>query len=417
MSQILSCIIYHRDESDHITRIEKPYGGNEKMENVKLKLSVVGIGNGGCQVCSHLAKNGHRVFCINSSQKDLDESILAKNIPSYLIGDKRGAGRNRDTAKEFMKIELNKLFSNSVFTNLTDDADIIVVIASMGGGTGSGTGPLLVNRIQAMYPNKAVIFFGILPKHSESAQAQFNALDCMKEVSNEKYPMTYMLADLSNFEDCASDEAYQKIAAYALDCMNVLRGDYNSESPYGMIDENDMLTILAETGYMMINRVSNISQKELDKRSIQSMMIDKISHGEAARFQKDRIVRKIGVIINTPSSANDPSRNGDFSELQEYTGYPLDTFVNYAVCDAPKGDAAVIMTGMSKPIDRMTECKDIALKAEAAFNSRNTGSIEDEMRDLAFIANAKTASREKIFNKGLDSASATTIGNDIPDIF
>lgn len=51
-----------------------------------------------------------------------------------------------------------------------EPADVVVVVGSTAGGTGSGIGPLLSNRIQATYPSKICIFFGVLPKHSESAK-------------------------------------------------------------------------------------------------------------------------------------------------------------------------------------------------------------------------------------------------------
>ncbi len=389
------------------------------MENVKLRMSVIGVGNAGCQACVKLVKDGHNVFVINSSQKDLDDRIVDKAIPSYIIGNCRGAGRNRDTAKIFLKTELEKLFSTEAFSKMIQDSDIIVVVASTAGGTGSGCGPLLVNRIQTMFPNKTAIFFGVLPKFSESAQAQFNALECMKEVSNDKYPMPYMIADLHAYENDPSDVAYDKIATYITDCLNVIRGDYMVESPFGMIDENDLLTIINENGYMVINHIQGIQQKDLEQHTVQSMLIEQIKKGTAARFQKDKVVRKAGIIINTPEQADDPCKAGNYEELEEYIGYPLDVFTNYSICDKPKGNAALIMAGMSKPIDRLSECSQIAEKAAAVLKSRDTGSISDEMESIGFLKDSrKDFAQNKITGASkVQKVDASKIASEIPDIF
>lgn len=385
--------------------------------DTNLKVSLIGIGNAGCQAVEVARKKGHTVFCINSSQKDLDDKILDKTIPSFLIGNKRGAGKNRQNAKGFLTIELERLFNQTpAFTDVIEDADVVVVAASTSGGTGSGAGPLLVNRLMTFYPNKVIIFFGILPKHSESAQAQFNTVECMNEVTNPKLHMTYMLSDLHYFEDDPMEEAYRKTAEYIADCVSVIRGDYLKETPYGMIDESDMLTMLSTEGYMMINHRANITKNDLSEKSSQAIMIDMLEHTAAVDPQKDHVVRNLGIIMNTPDQTNDPCKSGNFSELEGYTGRPLATFLNYTVENAQRADFSVIMSGMSKPINRISECTEIAKECEA-LNNTDTASVSDELADLSAIKSTRNdANRNRILGVSSvrnDKAKLT----DIPDIF
>lgn len=387
--------------------------------DTKLKVSLIGIGNAGCQAAEVAHKKGHAVFCINSSQRDLDDRILNKEIPSILIGNKRGAGKNRQNAKEFMKIELDRLFNKTpAFTDVIEDADVIVVAASTAGGTGSGAGPLLVNRLMTVFPNKIVIFLGILPKYSESAQAQFNTIECLNEVTNPRLRMTYMLVDLHKYESDPIEEAFSKTAEYITDCLNVIRGDYLKQSPYGMIDETDMLTILSSEGYLMINHQPNVTKQDLENKSSQSVMVDMIKNTPAVPQQKGKIVRNLGIIVNTTDSENDPSKAGNFSELEEFVGHPLATFVNYSVEAAKtRCDFSVIMSGMNKPIDRISECTEIAKQCESLFSNVDAGSVEDELHDLEAIRGARSSSnRERIL--GVNNVRDTGVDlNDIPDIF
>ena len=59
----------------------------EKMKDasVKLKLSVIGVGNAGCQAVQLAKQYGHNVFAINSSEKDLADNIIDKSINAILI--------------------------------------------------------------------------------------------------------------------------------------------------------------------------------------------------------------------------------------------------------------------------------------------------------------------------------------------
>ena len=67
-----------------------------------LKVSVVGIGNAGSQVAALAQeKLGIEVLAINSSEKDLE--TIPQSVPHILIGDTKGAGKERGAAKKFLK--------------------------------------------------------------------------------------------------------------------------------------------------------------------------------------------------------------------------------------------------------------------------------------------------------------------------
>ena len=120
--------------------------------------------------------------------------------------------------------------------------------------------------------------------------------------------------------------------------------------------------------------------------------------------------------MNTPDQTNDPCKSGNFSELEGYTGRPLATFLNYTVENAQRADFSVIMSGMSKPINRISECTEIAKECEA-LNNTDTASVSDELADLSAIKSTRNdANRNRILGVSSvrnDKAKLT----DIPDIF
>ena len=148
---------------------------------------------------------------------------------------------------------IQDLFTNEHFAACVTPADIVVVVFSTGGGTGSGIGPMVASLISKAYPHKVVIPYGILPKDSESITAQVNTIACVDDIVALNTP--YMLADLNYYGDMPQEKAFKAIADYMVEVMNVIRGDYLKMTSNGMADERDVLTVIAEPGYMTVHFV------------------------------------------------------------------------------------------------------------------------------------------------------------------
>ena len=149
---------------------------NRRIEkDAKINVGIIAVGNGGGSVGRALFDAGFEVQFINSSVKDMDSEVIPDNCQAWLIDDMsgkaRGAGRNRGTMLSIYDAwNKDTLFKNNVFDNFILSKDIIFVVATTAGGTGSGLTPTLVDNIMTTYPGKAVIPVGILPRLSESVR-------------------------------------------------------------------------------------------------------------------------------------------------------------------------------------------------------------------------------------------------------
>lgn len=325
-------------------------------DKVKLKISVIGVGNAGNQLISKAYKSGYDVFAINTSLKDLSDEIVTETIPSFIAGDEaRGAGKDREKAKELFKINGKKLFATPKFSDMVENSDIVFVVASTAGGSGSGIAPVLISLFNQIYPNKIIVFYGILPKKSDSIMAQNNTIQCLDEVNKENIP--YMLADLAHYEDTPNDVAYTEIAKHVITSIDVISGKFLHKSTSGMIDENDMRTIVSASGYMSAYILDKVTPAQVDKATIQSYMIGLIKNSPCAPIQRDEIVKQLGVIVNCPDEMMEASKSGNYNELTDYIGVPLSIFENYSVNNAAFGQFIVLMSGMNLPYTRIMECK------------------------------------------------------------
>ena len=201
-------------------------------DKVKLKVAVIGTGNAGNQLVEAAYKAGfENVFAVNSSSRDMDNDVLNANINCFLIGNNaRGAGMNRNAAKDLFKMNFRQLFDNMKFKQICDESDVIIIGTSCSGGTGSGVSPIIVKALKQLYPTKTIIFYGILPRLSASDVELSNAAACVSEIEDlnkgdTNLGIPYMLADLNYYEGISNEVAFVKVIEKTVNDIQVIAGD------------------------------------------------------------------------------------------------------------------------------------------------------------------------------------------------
>lgn len=338
---------------------------NEMLaDRVRLKISIIGIGNAGNQLLNEAIKRENiRVFAVNSSQKDLGNAVTNAEIPSFIIGhDAKGAGKSRESAAAFFQQNGAELATVvPAFSNMCDSSDVIIVAGSTAGGTGSGVAPQMIRLLQMMYNNKIIIYVGILPRITDAPKAQQNSIECLNEIQECKVP--YLLADLDFYKGIPNNVAYQKIQQYLMDCIDIMGGRFLNHSQYGMIDENDMRVILSEPGYLSMYNLMDITQSQLEKESMQAQMVKLIKASPAVERTRNGIINQMGVVLNTPEEMSDITMSSDYTELTDYIGIPISIFENFANVTGATGQMILILSGQSSPIARINEMNERAKQA------------------------------------------------------
>ena len=360
-----------------------------------IKVAVIGVGNGGSQTAIAAARKGIPVMVFNTSEKDLDDSLIGNQIKGYLIGDGRGSGKDRENAMALLKSGgkggIKDIFTDPFFKSTVEPADVVFVTFSTGGGTGSGIGPTLANLIHKAYGQKVVIPYGILPKNAESVMAQANSIACVDDMTRNGTP--YMLADLSHYENESQEIAFQKIGEYMAETMCVIRGDYLKMSASGMADERDMLTVISEPGYMTIHMKRGITETMLNTKSLQSFLIDEIKASPACRIQRDHLLQYNLIVANVNSSVDDPVKVGDYSELNEYIGEPKATYVNFSVDDTISDfDVFSVISGLTVPMDRFAAAKAKVKANKEKYEKQSALNLATEREATAIKGNDNTRS-------------------------
>jgi len=152
-----------------------------------MKLAVVGFGNAGGKIADRIVEyetETERSLCqftavVNSARIDLHKLEYVPQRHQILVGqtDERskghGAGADPDLGAELTRQDLAEV--QRVLDNVPlHDVDAFLVVAGLGGGTGSGGGPVFAEALGERY-GEPVYGLGVLPSGDEGGRASLNA--------------------------------------------------------------------------------------------------------------------------------------------------------------------------------------------------------------------------------------------------
>ena len=322
-----------------------------------LTVGVIGIGNAGSQVAA-LARDelGVEAIAINSSEKDLE--TLPSSIRRIMIGDRKGAGKERMSAKVFLKESIISIIEDddnkSVFKN-----DILFIISSTGGGTGSGASILLASVVKEVFPSTKVIVVGILPTIKEALSTQVNTLEYLQELYKTLEDPTYILYDNEKLAKEPSTVMMQKINKSIVDDINVIRGYYNNSTRFSSIDEKDMTNIISTTGRIAIASLTDIKEKDIDEVSLEDLLINEFKTNTHCEIQRDKIVKRTGIIVNLSDRLNDRF-DTHIPHVQEFLGAPVEEFEHIVINQDRhmENNIFLIAAGLTQINDRLSKIND-----------------------------------------------------------
>lgn len=363
-------------------------------KDVRLNVFLIGVGNAGNQTIVHAHHEGMNVFAVNSSMRDLSDAIVDESIPSFIIGNEaRGSGKNIEKGRALFNENGRDLFESKQFIDSCQDADIIVVISATGGGTGPSVAPELLRVLKMMFDKKIIMYHGITPKNSDSNIAFSNTTYCLNEIKNLDIP--YMLTDLETFANEPNDEAFVKADKHVVQCCKVVAGHYLKMSNSQMIDENDLKSIIGEPGYMGVYCIDAITSADLEKKTMQEMMIDRIKTSPSVMIQKDGISMQMGSIVNCPDDMVETTRSGNYDELFKFIGHKPKNgiYANDAVIESTSARFILILSGMTYPINRLSYYVDVVKEQDEFLKKHKT---IDTSQDAELVQKMVSNSTDKL---------------------
>jgi tubulin-like protein CetZ len=230
-----------------------------------MKLVIIGLGQCGSRIADEFARLNKRalgqrgteicpgVFAVNTDAADLSGLTTIK--PDYqhriLIGGRKtgghGVGKISELGAEIAREDADKVVDALRATKRFYETDAFMLIASAGGGTGSGSLPILLRHVKERYIDKPVYATVVLPfEHEEQNEerATYNTAVCLKSV--------YSVAD----------------AVFLIDNQRYVRKDYSLRYNLNVINN-----LIVEPFYDVLcageeKRVNKVGAKTLDAGDI-----------------------------------------------------------------------------------------------------------------------------------------------------
>lgn len=335
-----------------------------------IKYGIIGIGNCGGQIVNLAAKEMKiDGIAINTSDQDLSE-VHSETVKSYLIGDKKGAGQNRLEAKKFLKSSIKEITESDDFKGFVSKLELIYIVSSTGGGTGSGISPLLYHLVSQM-TSAPVVLVGVLPTIGEDRGVQMNSATYLNELYNVLSGARYMLYDNNKATNLASTKMMSTINEAVVHDMKVLSGFYNRSTKYASIDDKDMITIITPPGRIVVSSLDSVKEKDLDEAGIEERLVQDLKTNYHCELDRDKICMNTGIITNLSQKLND-SLNMNIPKVYEFTGEPKGTgFKHIAIEEEDSATNYVyfVGSGMSPVNDRIQKIADRIDELDAAEKS------------------------------------------------
>ncbi len=238
-----------------------------------MKIFVIGFGQAGGRIADLFVEFDRktklnsviRAIAINTAKADL---MGLKNIPvedRILIGASEtkghGVGADNEAGARIAAEEIYTIQS-AIDRKETHKVDAFLIIAGLGGGTGSGGAPVLARRMKKIY-SEPVYALGILPAKDEGKLYSLNAARSLMTLINEVDNLFLFDNDAWKKEGESIKEAYQYINEEIVRRYGVLFGSGESnEIGQMVVDAAEIMNTLKDGGISVVGYASERIEKK-----------------------------------------------------------------------------------------------------------------------------------------------------------
>ena len=338
---------------------------------IKENVAFIGLGACGGNIALGFQKKNYHTLFINGSEQDNQALQGARNILRLKGFD--GCGGNRKNAELALA---NNLEIIKEIRKIKED--IIFLVFSTGGSTGSGLAPIICDLILELNEDEAfsktICCMAVLPKRTEALQKHINAYQCIKELSEKSGIGGCILIDNNKMDDV------MKINGVIVNLLDLFLTD-ESYSKRGNVDKSERLIMLGQRGALLLSKVC--TSKVTDLEILESLFTKNIF----APIEPDGVVEHIAVINSTEEGIS-------IEPIKKAVGMPQNVFIGYG---AKK--TITVLSGLSFPITYLQEIKENAELShkERIKNRSNSGQLQElNLESIVPTPNCNSSVQKKV---------------------
>jgi cell division GTPase FtsZ len=351
-----------------------------------MRVALIGVGQAGGKVAQAIAEFDYEMdfgavqsaFAVNTAEADLQ----SLDIDTMLIGQDRvkghGVGGDNELGAEIMQSEATEVM-DGLDGRITSQTEAVMVVAGLGGGTGSGGAPALARELGRVY-DIPVYVLGVLPGRDEGGIYQANAGRSLKTVIREADAALLIDNDAWRESGESVQEGFDAINRQIAQRVGVLLASGEAVEGVGesVVDSSEIINTLREGGIASlgyataeaseeaaenVNTVTSLTRNAL----LTSMSLPDAVEAEAALL----------VIAGRPERISRKGVERARSWVEEETG-SLQVRGGDFPLDSDRLGALVLLCG----VERSRRVKEFMERArEASASAEGEGPTTEEMFD------------------------------------
>lgn len=385
-----------------------------------MKLGLIGVGQAGGKIVEALMEyeqNSRADFivdaiAVNSAKADL---LGLERIPldnRVLIGQARvkghGAGADNELGAELAQEDIEEVMG-AIDEVPVHDVDAFLVVAGLGGGTGSGGAPVIAREIGRLYA-EPVYGLGALPGQDEGGIYTLNAARSIQTFVRETDNLILVDNDGWRNQGESLGAGYDAINTDIARRLGILfsAGESDSDVAESVVDASEIINTLGTGGVTTIGYATShidrpqggllkrLSGSKPEKIDTQNQIVSTVRMATLGRLSLPCEItsteRALVVIAGPPAYLDRKGAERSRKWLEEATGTMEVRGGDYPVPDSEYLAAVVVLSGVSK-VPRIDQLKHIAVETQ-----RSMRDISDETStELADISWSGDGDLEPLF--------------------
>jgi cell division GTPase FtsZ len=365
-----------------------------------MKLALIGFGQAGGKIVDKFLwydrQTGNDIVrsaaAINTAEADLLGLEQVPETKRVLIGQSRvkghGVGADNELGAEIAEADIDEIQA-TIDGVPVHEIDAFLIVAALGGGTGSGGAPVLAKHLKRIY-TEPVYGLGVLPASNEGGIYTLNAARSFKDFVRETDNL--LLFDNDSWADSGEsiEDAYDEINEEIVQRFGVLfsAGEVSGGDAVGesVVDSSEIINTLAGGGISTLGYDSETIERTTDTGGFLSRftgtndddgiqesanrtnrIISLVRHATLGRLTLDCNVegteRALVVVSGPPGYLNRKGIERARTWLEEQTGSMEVRGGDYPTPRDDRVAAAVLLSGTTD-IPRIKELQRVAIEAQ-----------------------------------------------------
>ncbi|MGQ3413964.1 tubulin/FtsZ family protein [Natrinema sp. LN54] len=371
-----------------------------------MKLALIGFGQAGGKVVDEFLAFDDSIgggfiesaIAVNSATTDLKGLENVSDENRVLIGQARvkghGVGADNELGAEVAEADIDEI-QGAIDRVPVHEIDAFLVVAGMGGGTGSGGAPVLAKHLQRIY-TQPVYGLGILPGTDEGGIYTLNAARSFQTFVTEVDNLLVFDNDVWRSAGESVEGGYDRINREIVERFGLLfaageveQGDHVAES---VVDSSEIINTLSGGGVSTIGYASEVV--ETDDGLLSSLTGgDEFDEG-AATNRMTSLVRKAtlgrltlpcdvgsadrGLVVATgpPSQLNRKGVERGRQWLEDETGSMEIRGGDYPIPNRDEVGAIALLSGVTD-VPRIDQLQQVAIEAQETTEDVRASAEED----------------------------------------